>query len=336
MKLSRGFTLLEWLISSTIGLFLLSGAFSVYVMSRNNNHQLQIYNELQENGRLAMNLLLQDLRQTGFFGDMTGQTLRLDSNVKSRLKLAEAHDCRDERGAQGGTLPAAGDNGILRPFLARHVDPDGFLNAELSCLKKLKLQPDSDVLSLKREVGDPVEMSATSWNPQRIYLAANVNQALFFAGNDKDATDDLSVRPTAQIREFQHHIYYIQQLNNIPELRLIQLTDQMNAAYSLPLVQGVERLRVLVAVDESVPADGLADKYLPPEKITPVVWNTFSITGIQLFLLIRALEPSSGFRNEQTYQLGDQKLVPFNDGYQRLVLQSSVQFRNAGVGNALD
>ena len=69
MKLSRGFTLLEWLISSTIGLFLLSGAFSVYVMSRNNNHQLQIYNELQENGRLAMNLLLQDLRQTGFFGD---------------------------------------------------------------------------------------------------------------------------------------------------------------------------------------------------------------------------------------------------------------------------
>lgn len=32
---------------------------------------------------------------------MTGQTLRLDSNVKSRLKLAEAHDCRDERGAQG-------------------------------------------------------------------------------------------------------------------------------------------------------------------------------------------------------------------------------------------
>ena len=216
------------------------------------------------------------------------------------------------------------------------MDPDGFLNAELSCLKKLKLQPDSDVLSLKREVGDPVERSATGWNPQRIYLAANVNQALFFAGNDKDATDDLSVLPTAQIREFQHHIYYIQQLNNIPELRLIQLTDQINAAYSLPLVQGVERLRVLVAVDESVPADGLADKYLPPEKITPVVWNTFSITGIQLFLLIRALEPSPGFRNEQTYQLGDQKLVPFNDGYQRLVLQSSVQFRNAGVGNALD
>ncbi len=335
MKLSRGFTLLEWLISSTIGLFLLSGAFSVYVMSRNNNHQLQIYNELQENGRLAMNLLLQDLRQTGFFGDMTGQPLRLDGNVKSRLKLTEAHDCRDERGELGGSLPASGDNGILRPFLARHVDSRGVLNAELGCLKKVRLQPESDVLSLKREVGFPVGKLEISRNSQRIYLAANVRQALFFAGNDKAATDDLSTLSSAQIREFQHHVYYIQQLDNIPELRLIQLTDQMNAAYSLPLVQGVERLRVLVAVDESVPADGLADKYLPPEKITPAIWNTFAITGIQLFLLIRALEPSPGFLNQQTYQLGDQKLAPFNDGYQRLVLQSSVQFRNAAVGNVL-
>ncbi len=335
MKLSRGFTLLEWLISSTIGLFLLSGAFSVYVMSRNNNHQLQIYNELQENGRLAMNLLLQDLRQTGFFGDMTGQPLRLDGNVKSRLKLTEAHDCRDERGEPGGSLPASGDNGILRPFLARHVDSRGVLNAELGCLKKVRLQPESDVLSLKREVGFPVGKLEISRNSQRIYLAANVRQALFFAGNDKAATDDLSTLSSAQIREFQHHVYYIQQLDNIPELRLIQLTDQMNAAYSLPLVQGVERLRVLVAVDESVPADGLADKYLPPEKITPAIWNTFAITGIQLFLLIRALEPSPGFLNQQTYQLGDQKLAPFNDGYQRLVLQSSVQFRNAAVGNVL-
>ena len=55
-----------------IGLFLMAGAFSIYVMSRNNNRQLQIYNEMQENGRIAMNLLQNDLRMTGFFGDLTG------------------------------------------------------------------------------------------------------------------------------------------------------------------------------------------------------------------------------------------------------------------------
>ena len=50
----------------------MAGAFSIYVMSRNNNRQLQIYNEMQENGRIAMNLLQNDLRMTGFFGDLTG------------------------------------------------------------------------------------------------------------------------------------------------------------------------------------------------------------------------------------------------------------------------
>ena len=55
MTLARGFTLLEWMLATTIGLFLLAGIFSLYVASRNNTHQLQTYNELQENGRLAMN-----------------------------------------------------------------------------------------------------------------------------------------------------------------------------------------------------------------------------------------------------------------------------------------
>ncbi len=330
MKSVRGFTLLEWLVSSTIGLFLLAGLFSFYVMARNNNHQLQIYNELHENGRLAMNILLQDLRYTGFFGDLTRQTLRLNDNVKSRLKLSSSQDCQDERGELGGTLPGSGDNGVLRPFLARHADHDGILNAEISCLASLQLQADSDVLSLKREIGLPVDRKTGSWNPQRIYLAANVNQALFFSGKDEGAAEALSILPAVQIREFQHHIYYIRQLNGIPELRLIQLTDQMKMAYSLPLVQGVERLRVLVAVDDSIPADGVADRYLPPEKVPLVAWNTFSITGVQLFLLVRALESSPGFINKQIYRLGDETLPAFNDSYQRLMLQSSVQFRNAG------
>lgn len=332
MKSIRGFTLLEWMLATTIGLFLLAGIFSLYVMSRNNTHQLQTYNELQENGRLAMNLLLQDLRQTGFLGDQTGQSLRLSEDVRTLVHLAAADDCRDERGVRGGTLPSADPDGVLRPFLARHTDKNATLNAELSCLRNVKLQPDSDVLALKRIVGPSFSPQNLMLNPIRLYLAGNINQAVFFAGKDDDARKSVAHLTGAKIREFQHHVYYAQETNGIPELRLIQLTDQMRAAYSLPLVQGIERMRILLAVDESVPADGVADNYLPPEKITPTIWNTFAITGVRLFLLVRALEPSPGYRNEHSYQLGDIALAPFNDNYPRLLLQSGVQFRNAGVG----
>ena len=329
MTLARGFTLLEWMLATTIGLFLLAGIFSLYVASRNNTHQLQTYNELQENGRLAMNLLLQDLRQTGFFGDNSGQVLRLNDAVTSRIKLTVGNDCRDERGEHGGTFPSSDADGALRPFLARHTNHNGVLNADLSCLQHIQLQPDSDVLALKRVVGAPINYPNIVLNPLRIYLAGNVNQALFFAGKERDLKGLVTHLAGAKIWEYQHHVYYVQEVSGVPELRLIQLTDQMRATYSLPLVQGVEKIRILLAVDESIPADGIADVYLPPEKISPAIWNTFAITGIRLFLLVRAQERSPGYRNEQIYQLGDLSLPPFNDNYQRLLLQSSVQFRNA-------
>nr|WP_321240767.1 PilW family protein [uncultured Tolumonas sp.] len=331
MKLVRGFTLLEWMLATTIGLFLLVGIFSLYVTSRNNTHQLQIYNELQENGRLAMNLLLQDLRQTGFFGDYSSQGLRLNDAVISRVKLTAGNDCLDERGAQGGTLPSSDANGVLRPFLARHTNHNSVLNADLSCLSHTKLQPDSDVLALKRVIGAPINYPNITLNPLRIYLAGNVNQALFFAGKERNLNGLVTHLAGAKIWEYQNHVYYIQEVDDVPELRLIQLTDQMRATYSLPLVQGVEKIRILLAVDDSIPSDGIADRYLPPEKITPTIWNTFAITGLKLFLLLRASERSPGYRNEQSYQLGDLSLPPFNDHYQRLLLQSSVQFRNARV-----
>jgi len=46
---------------------------------------------------------------------------------------------------------------------------------------------------------------------------------------------------------------------------------------------------------------------------------------------VRALEPASNYLNDQVYQLGDLALMPFNDHYQRLLLESSVQFRNANL-----
>ncbi len=331
MNKSYGFTILEWLISSVLGLFLMAGAFSVYIMSKNNNRQLQIYNEMQENGRIAMELLQDDLRSAGFFGNLTGQPLRLNTNIQTRINFNKEKDCQDERADSGGTLPSVGDNGVLRPLIVRHVNGSGRLDNDLSCLARIRLQTDSDVIALKQLSGGSVGTNSTDWNPKRIYLAANANRGVFFSGADETVKTELLSLSHSQIREYQHHIYFIQQTGSIPELRLIQLTNQMNAGLSLPMVQGVERLRVLVAVDESIPADGITDKYLLPEQVTPTIWNTFAITGVHLFLLIRALEPSPDYLNEQRYLMGEQSLPPFNDHYQRLIMQSSIYFPNASL-----
>lgn len=329
MRINKGFTLIEWLISCVIGLFLMLAVLSIYVMARNNTQRLQIYNEMQENGRIALSLLEKDLKMVGFFGDLSSQHLRLHDNIETRINLKKSHDCQDERGNDGGSIPSMGKEGVLRPFIVRHVNQDNILNDEISCLSKVTLQQNSDVLMLKRLYSQVISFHPTNWDPKRIYLAANAKQGLFFSGADKKSAINIAEISNLEIREYQHHIYFVQENNKIPELRLIQLTEQMNASLSLPLVQGIERLRILLAIDTSTPPDGITDQYLPPEQVSSTIWNTFAITGVNLFILIRSLDASPDYLNIEQYQFANENLPPFNDHYQRMIMQSSIKFINS-------
>ena len=79
MKKQSGFTLIEWMIALTIGLFLFAGMMSLYSISHETTNDSLDSGELQENGRIAMNLLLKDLRMVGFWGDYTGSILDEDT-----------------------------------------------------------------------------------------------------------------------------------------------------------------------------------------------------------------------------------------------------------------
>lgn len=65
---ARGFTLIEWLIAMLIGVFLVGGGLSIFVASRATTEDAFDQSELQENGRIAMRLVTQDLKWAGFWG----------------------------------------------------------------------------------------------------------------------------------------------------------------------------------------------------------------------------------------------------------------------------
>ena len=81
---ARGFTLIEWLIAMLIGVFLVGGGLSIFVASRATTEDAFDQSELQENGRIAMRLVTQDLKWAGFWGlyrfpMATGQGVTLSS-----------------------------------------------------------------------------------------------------------------------------------------------------------------------------------------------------------------------------------------------------------------
>ena len=63
-----GFTLVELMVGAVIGLFLIGGAISILVTSRQTYATVDDLSRIQENARFAIDLISRDIRMAGFFG----------------------------------------------------------------------------------------------------------------------------------------------------------------------------------------------------------------------------------------------------------------------------
>jgi len=324
MKKQSGFTLIEWMIALTIGLFLFAGMMSLYSISHETTNDSLDSGELQENGRIAMNLLLKDLRMVGFWGDYTGSILSVASGSSVTLSaaatsLAAGNDCLDERSS--GSFPSDGNN--TRPVWTVHVNSTGSKGASLACITNTALSPDTDIINIKRLKGENATALALDGN--HFYMATTVHAGHFFKGNETAPTT--AIMPNRRIWEYLNHLYFIRVTDNIPELHMMYLLGAMTDS---SLVQGIEKMRILFSVDTTFVQDKVSDQYVASENITQQQWDEGRVLGARLFILVRSIEPSASYSNNNTYQLGDITFTP-NDHYRRLLLQSSVKFKNGGL-----
>ncbi|WP_024872201.1 PilW family protein [Tolumonas lignilytica] len=327
MKKQTGFTLLEWMIALTIGLFLLAGMMSLYSASHETTNDSLDSGELQENGRIAMNLLMRDLHMADFWGDYTGSVLSAASGANITLSsaasnLSAANDCLDDRNA--GSFPVGSNN--LRPVWTVHVNHSGSKGTVLGCISNTAvLSPDSDIINIKRLRGE--DASNLTLDNDHFYMATTVHAGYFFKGNETAPT--AANMPNRRIWEYLNHLYFIRVTDNIPELHMTYLLGSMTDS---ALVQGVEKMRLLFMVDTTFQPDGIVDQYITPENITQQEWDEGRVLGVRLFLLVRSLQPSPLYTNTNTYQLGDISYTPTTDDhFRRLLLQSTVKFNNGGL-----
>jgi type IV pilus assembly protein PilW len=325
MNKQSGFTIIEWMIALTIGLFLFAGIMSLYSISHETTNDSLDSGELQENGRIAMNILLRDLRMVGFWGDYTGSVLSASAGSSVTLStaastLAASNDCLDERSS--GSFPSDGNN--LRPVWTAHIDHSGSRGTVLSCIGNTAvLSPDSDIINIKRLKGE--NATSLSLDNNHFYMATTVHAGYFFKGSEGAPTT--TAMPNRRIWEYFNHLYFIRITDNIPELHMMYLLGSMTDS---SLVQGIEKLRILFTVDASFEQDGVDIQYLAPESVTQQQWDEGRVLGARIFMLVRSLQPSASYSNSNTYQLGDIVFTP-NDHYRRLLLQSSVKFKNGGL-----
>lgn len=324
--ISRGFTLVEWLVAMLLGLFLLAGVFTVFVMSRSSSEDAFDQSELQENGRLAIRLISQDIKWAGFFGAYTGQSTQVGSSLSlsTGSTILSASDCLDERSV--GSLPSP--LGPIRGLWVSRVSASKGLSG-FTCIDANDRVANSDVISIKRLVGRPIPASE-GLDTNRFYMATNSQEARVIKGSETRPL--FGANNESQIWEYQHYIYYLSQEDGIPVLRKRYLTvNGGSALIGGAMAEGVEHMVLMYGVDDSLIPDGRIDRYMSTDQMTTQRWNEGRVLGARLFLLIRAARESSRYKNNNSYQLGNITVHGGGDGYRRLLLESSIALRNQQI-----
>ncbi|MEZ9235371.1 MULTISPECIES: PilW family protein [Shewanella] len=308
-----GLSLVELMVTMVISLFLTIGIFTMFSMSSSNVSTTSQFNQLQENGRIALTIIERDLSQLGFFGDITGTDLNLGMNTRVTA-TAVANDCVGA-GANNSSFPN------IQPSHFRRLwgYEAGVSSESLACITP---KSNTDVIQLKRLVGPSV--AAAAMNTSRYYAASTSNEIEFFNGNVAPPT-----LLNSRIWEFQHHVYYIEEDGDIPILkrRTLSIGNGMNNEEQL--VEGIENMRILYGFDSN--GDDTADSYMPAQNVTTLMWdNAFfqRLVSLRVFLLVRTSSNDKDYTNDVTYKLGDKSIGPLNDNYRRKVVSTTVVLEN--------
>ncbi len=323
---ANGFTLLELMIAMVVSLFLLGGVMFTYLSMKVTTTDTVEMGELQETGRIALDILGKDLAMTGFFGRLNTDSLAF-SDVSA--VTTPATDCG--LGPNNASFPDPTASTNFRTIYGVTAQAAN----TLTCISDAVVG--SDVLQIKRASGSDVSGAPTDSN--QFYVETTLGDARFIAGG-ATAVDV----PGTGVWPYEHHVYYVSEQTyasngqniTVPVLMRKRLTVS-GGMVSESILEGVENIRFVYGVDQN--GDGDVDAYRDANQMTAVDWEqsgTTKIKTVEVSVLVRATSPDNNSTiTNQTYVLGGdaaatQRELTFDDNYRRMVFVSTFKLNNSG------
>ncbi|WP_287245554.1 PilW family protein [Pseudoalteromonas sp.] len=324
MKKHNGFTLVEMMVALFIGGVVLGGVMFTYISMKSTTRDTMTIGELQETGRLAMNIMQRDIEQIGFWGTFYEDSFS-DANTNSLGN--PGNDCSE--GLNNGSFPDTAATSNFRSVYA--VQTTG--NSALGCINNV--EKNTDVLQIKFLEGLQIQPVDTSDN--YYYFIAEQELAEFQRGPIAAA----AVNGNATIWRYRHHVYYItkqtytinDQRVSVPLLRRKRLTPS-GGMTTETVMEGVENMHFVFGLDTT--NNSRVDTYKSISQMTNTDWeNRRGILTVQVFLLVRSLLPDSNLKlKNQTYTLGEDansRVLTFDDNYRRALFTTTIRLNNVGA-----
>ena len=300
----RGVSMVELMVAMALGLFLLFALVEILINGKQSFGSANHLSRLQENGRIATNLLVSDLKRAGYMGG--------NSDVPAISGTTAPQT------ATAGCPTGSRDWGLMieQPLFGLNDE-----RTDYACIPAASYLR-GDILVL-RHAAPWVETGALITT--RTYLRSSLFDGKTFLGSaEANATNDVPDTPNS-VREMQAHAYFVgpsgRSCNGVavPSLFRVSLADNGQPAIN-ELLPGIENFQVQYGVN---------DQYLNADDIALADWP--NVVTARIWLLVRSECTERGFTDGTTYTMGDVSYTPgdaANNGHRRQLYSSVVMIRN--------
>jgi type IV pilus assembly protein PilW len=338
MSKQRGVSLVELMVSVTIGLILLAGVLSIFLSSKVTYFANEKLARLQENGRVALNLMSFDIRTSGYPGcartTQVYSTLNTPTSVLWNYSIPlqgfESDGAGGYSPALGITLnpaPVANSDVIVARTMRRDVptyrlaSPMGGVTSALTVTTATPAPAAGQhMMVMGCEYSSVFQVTAYSPGAPNSTIS---HTATGTAPGNASANLNYVYQTGSRVAPLQTVIYYVAN-DALGNPSLYRQTGATTPAEQL--IEGVEALQMSYGFDTN--NDQIVDSYLSAAGVT----NWDRVRSVNFALLVRSDEAGTE-RDNKTYVLldtavGGRTLGPFTDLRSRLMFTSTIALRN--------
>lgn len=344
-----GFGIIELMVAVAISLLLLAGVVTMFLGSKQSYETTERLSRIQENGRYALDQIVDDLRASGFQGcakpnpattranDYAVSTLAPDPDPAAQVMWNLPVPVQGYDASGTGIWTPALDPAITTPantapasvsdVIALHVPARDAVALHLTAAQVSGADPlqVGVVAPAPLANGDTAMISdcaARAWFQVTTYAGGVVTHTQSGANQSADLQHPFN--RGAEIVKVTTVIYYIRPSTADATVNSLW---RKTAAGTEELAEGIERLEVQYGVD-NVGGDGRVDQYVDAGAVGVANWA--DVISVRVALLARSMDAYGTDLDRATYVLLDRAapVGPFNDRFQRRVFTTTVALRN--------
>jgi len=336
-----GYTLVEVMVSITIGLIVLAALVTLFAGNSRQRAEIERANEQTENGRYALQLLSEDLRDAGYLASFNPGTVA-GPNPQLVIPATLPNACATDVPTLNSAMPLA-----VQGYYQGANAP--------GCLADLRAG--TDIMVVRR--ASTCAVGSAGCDPQvagDAYLQASgcateFTAATYYVLDSNVLSLNLHQKDcvtVALLYQYRTHIYFVanddKPGDGIPTLKRAELGP--GTFNIVPLVEGIENLQLEYGLDTNVPTTGAPAVYAADPNTyngcAPAVCVSYwrNTVAVEVNLLARNQTPTQGYTDTKTYSLGltaagaPNVVGPFNDGYKRHTYSTVARLYNPASRNS--